>query len=355
MKTDALDLLVVSLAATLGDGRDAGALRALARQCGRAQAQAARTHQALAHAHPPVLRRGPGWAWLGQGSGPAVACTLRMGAYMLGLLELGRAGRDAELLAGGDFIRRQQEVLQRCVAAMGRRLRILDASAPLALRRAGAALREGCMVAALADSNLGLRGHGASSNTVTVDFLGARVPVRAGTAWLAQQAGAPLLPVATYREDRDWVAEYAEPVFLDRRPEARAAAMQALYAQFERWIRAHPEQWQGWTLPLLYWPPPAAPRVARAELEQACRRCAQVLAAPGALRLRADPVRAAAFELEGEWLALDGRGRRLLRISAGAAELLEAARRNRPLRALARPPQAAELARLQLAGLVELV
>jgi KDO2-lipid IV(A) lauroyltransferase len=100
-------------------------------------------------------------------------------------------------------------------------------------------LRAGGMVCLLADRDV-------TGGGIEVDFFGEKARMMAGSAALAVQTGAALMPVLLWYEDRYWGAHiYPEiPVPAEGSRREKVAAMtQELARIFEAGIAAHPEDW----------------------------------------------------------------------------------------------------------------
>ena len=91
----------------------------------------------------------------------------------------------------------------------------------------------------------------ASRKVAPVPVMGASLPISTGAASIAVAAGAPLIPVATVRDE----GSQAFRVVLDDpiawpRDVPKAEAMEAIFAAYgrhlETWIASHPGQWRGW-------------------------------------------------------------------------------------------------------------
>jgi lauroyl/myristoyl acyltransferase len=79
--------------------------------------------------------------------------------------------------------------------------------------------------------------------TVTVDYCGGPVPFSSVPAWLALRTGAPLMPVACWREgDGTYVLHPQAPLEVGPEDDERSL-MQRVAAAVEPVVRAHPEQW----------------------------------------------------------------------------------------------------------------
>ncbi len=101
-------------------------------------------------------------------------------------------------------------------------------------------LQEGEAVAALLDRPL-------KHASVTVPFLGSRIPVSRGAAELARASGCAILPVAILREAEGYCAHILSEVDYDRRalglPENRDILTAEIMKRFETLLQSHPEQW----------------------------------------------------------------------------------------------------------------
>ena len=118
-------------------------------------------------------------------------------------------------------------------------IRVLLAEGPATMRALVSALREGRLVALVADRNIGGKG-------VEVDFFGERTSLPAGPAVLALRTGAVLLPCAAYFRTGAGhrVVVYPPVPEPPRGTPRRVEAMTGELARcFEDMIRAAPTQW----------------------------------------------------------------------------------------------------------------
>ena len=101
-------------------------------------------------------------------------------------------------------------------------------------------LKNGGTIALLSDRDLTGRG-------IEVELFGERTTIPAGPVAMAERTGATLLPVGCYFDNGPGHAFVVHPPLeipdLPTREERVAAGSQALAAQLEAIIRAHPEQW----------------------------------------------------------------------------------------------------------------
>src|SRR6202034_1674830 len=84
-------------------------------------------------------------------------------------------------------------------------------------------------------------------NGVEVEFFGEKTTLPAGAATLSLRTGAPLLPVVVYSGPGNWHTGVVHPPLDTTRTGSLRADVvrltQELAVVFERFIRAHPEQW----------------------------------------------------------------------------------------------------------------
>jgi lauroyl/myristoyl acyltransferase len=122
---------------------------------------------------------------------------------------------------------------------------VFDRTAPAAaMRRMVRALKAGEVVSIAAASTEGLE-------TIEAPFCGGIMPVAVGAPRLAGLTGAPLLPMFTLREaDGRFRITIEAPIVLDPKQSSDqrcVAAAIAFFRRLEPWVRAHPEQWRGWS------------------------------------------------------------------------------------------------------------
>ncbi len=109
------------------------------------------------------------------------------------------------------------------------------------------ALDQGEIVCLLADRVVG------SASSVPVTFFGERTHLPAGPATLALRTGSPLVPVSVYFDGSEHYADTQPAILPERQGKFRqdvTRTTQLIADQFERFIRAAPEQWHvlqpGW-------------------------------------------------------------------------------------------------------------
>jgi phosphatidylinositol dimannoside acyltransferase len=100
-------------------------------------------------------------------------------------------------------------------------------------------LRDGRVVCMVVERDLG-------GNGIEVDFFGRPAKMPAGSAALAVQTGAALMPVTLWFEGNDWGARIHEEIPVpdegDRKQKIHAVT-QAMVNVFEEGIAAHPQDW----------------------------------------------------------------------------------------------------------------
>jgi lauroyl/myristoyl acyltransferase len=87
-------------------------------------------------------------------------------------------------------------------------------------------------------------------NSQEAMLAGRLMRASAGPAWLAVQSGRPLYYATTCWDGHRVVVDYGEPLTAPQgmsKPERVAALTNELYARADRWVRAHPGEWTGWT------------------------------------------------------------------------------------------------------------
>ena len=124
------------------------------------------------------------------------------------------------------------------------RVLIARGAEPRSVRRLLALLKQNRVVSITAGAWEGRK-------VAPVPVMGASLPISTGAASIAVAAGAPLIPVATVRDE----GSQAFRVVLDDpiawpRDVPKAEAMEAIFAAYgrhlETWIASHPGQWRGW-------------------------------------------------------------------------------------------------------------
>jgi phosphatidylinositol dimannoside acyltransferase len=81
---------------------------------------------------------------------------------------------------------------------------------------------------------------------IEVEFFGEKAKMMAGSAALAVQTGAPLVPATLWFTDDGWGVRIGTPITAPdegTRPQKIAAVMQDVATAFERGIREHPHDW----------------------------------------------------------------------------------------------------------------
>jgi phosphatidylinositol dimannoside acyltransferase len=100
-------------------------------------------------------------------------------------------------------------------------------------------LRQGGLVCLLVDRDV-------TGSGIEVDFFGEKALMMGGSAALAIQTGAALMPVTLWFEDQGWAAHIHEEIPVPEegsRSEKGLAMTQEVARVFEEGIRAHPEDW----------------------------------------------------------------------------------------------------------------
>jgi len=359
----ARDLLLVSLGSAFSERMSSRRIRLLA---GRFLLERKRIGEEQERVRRPDSRvrirgAGPLLAEHRQGRG-GILCTVRMGAWLAVPMAGGQLGIGGVILADEGAIESQGEFIRKKAVSLGVELDLLSAQDPRSMVRALRTLKEGRFVFLLLDSNSGLRRMaGRKKNAAVFPFLSMPVQMRVGAAYLAAKAGVSIHPALHRRGRFGWRGvQFLKPLPPPEIPseEGLTDKTREIYSVFERWIRRHPEQWEGWLYPFLYWADAEPPKVTRQEWEAETARLEAELGRGGALRFRTDPLRVAPIDMAGESVLLDGGGRRMLRATKTSLAILEAAKPGIGLGELVArleiPAADAcrELARLTLTGLV---
>ena len=344
-----------------------GDIRSLAHRCAvsallreidhREFARGARAHRLIHDAALDDLRAS------GRG---AILASFHLGPYLYVARPLVERGFHVVAIVDDDALGRARERWEHEAARMPGRLELMPLFSPRTLLRAVRALREGAIVAVFLDGGAGVAGPGPDSGRqIEVQFCSMPIRVRTGAAYLAQRAQVPILPAIAFRDS--WgrrIVEYADLVAPPSRddPEGAESLLRAILPWFERRVLSHPEQWNGWLLPMLMWARTgAAPSANRESVEQTLARVRVLLADRSATaRLIADPVRVGAIERGEDRVLVDGARRLVLVTSRLGIRVMDAAQRRTRLADLPRriPAERAELAlevtRLVLSGLASI-
>lgn len=359
------DLLPALLATSVGADEPLAKLRARVRRCVTALRVSELDHTDLARGARAEAVRGLEIVHAAAARGRGVlVCSLHAGPYHYVAAELARAGLQVNTLMVGRLSAERDAAWSAADPEARGRVRILESGRPSSLRAALRALRAGEVVVIYADAHAGQGGPaGGSRRRIPVTFLSVPLAMRAGPAYLALRAGAPVVVAAAHR-DR-WSRRIVtfgpalEPP--GDEPGALAAFTRRLYAAFEPAVRREPDQWPAWLWPVFHWGTiGGAPTATVAEFSAERARIATLLRSDGGrARLQASPSRAGAAEVEpGEWVIFDAAQRRFLAASPLACALLRAGYRSTRVVSLPRrtgadrDALAPELARLTLAGLV---
>ena len=294
--------------------------------------------------------------------GGVLVGSLHLGAYFYVISEVAdlggpvRAFSTASMAAlwgpGGDALAARRNV----------DLALIDPEQPSGILRALRDLKRGASIVAYLDGQFGADGIASREHGADVPFLSRHVRTRFGPAFLSHRAQVPIVLAAVTREGLSRrVIEFSDPIPPPRdvTVEALAAHMAALFAWFEPHVRRHPDQWSSWfSLPLMWPEMGRAPTATRTEFERERERIAGVIAARDRRAvLTADAHRVGAFEVDGEWMILDGGQRRVLKASRRSCRVLEAALRGTRIVDLPRrlgldvATVGLEVTRLTLAGL----
>lgn len=364
---DALGLLPVFIATTIGTDVAPRRLRSLARRFLRTQAVLKLEHELLpggARCHEvrnaePVLD-------LGRRHAGVLVCSLHFGPYFCVGSELLALGLDVNLLASSAMIQKQDGMWQRVAQVHGRRLDLLHVERLSGTRSIMRILQGGGLVLLYVDGQGGLAGpRSGKSHRTQGSFLSMRIRMWTGPAYLAQRAGAQVVFATVWREA--WgkrVLEFSDPMRVPAEggEHSPATFTQDMYRWFEQRVRPRPEQWGGWGIPHLFLEETgAAPRATADALERERHRVAELLRAPGGrTRLRAEPTRVGFLGEGDRYSLIEGPTRRLLEVDALTVAVVGAAFRGVRLGRLSRevsadvPRLSDVVARLTLAGLARL-
>ncbi|MEZ4520280.1 MAG: hypothetical protein R3A46_01370 [Thermomicrobiales bacterium] len=126
-------------------------------------------------------------------------------------------------------------------SSLGSRVEVVSSNS---LRHIVSAMRNGEFIALVADRNFAGRGY-------QTEFFGKQTAMPAGPVKLAREAGAPLIPVFSYRKSiqdrrREFIFRVGKPIYIERtknREQDIAAGMKKLVGVLEDSISRAPEQW----------------------------------------------------------------------------------------------------------------
>ncbi len=291
-----------------------------------------------------------------------VVCSMHAGPFPYVPLTLAETGATVMLYATAEMQQLGLTAWQASAEQLGVQFEVLSPTSVRDAARALRGLREGRVLSILMD---GQHSANRDQHRADITFMGAEFCMRTGPVVLATRARAPIVLAATrWHGTATRVVEFSdcfEPLATDA-DEAVVERTRALYDWFADRIAPRAHEWTGWTWPVQHWRAsgraPTATREALAEAQVRAQRA--LLGEPASARVLADDTLCAVYDSGTEKLLVQGDHRRVMRGSAAAVALLEAAfkrprARELPAR-LGRPAEqlAPELARLMLAGLVTL-
>jgi lauroyl/myristoyl acyltransferase/membrane protease YdiL (CAAX protease family) len=110
-------------------------------------------------------------------------------------------------------------------------------------------LRGGGVLVIACDGDLYTTESGRRKTAFTVNFLGGRIRVGGGAAWLSAATGLPVVPVFAVRDRRYRIRLCFETPIGPARGRDRSAVRalnDRIFAKIEEYVRRHPEQWLFW-------------------------------------------------------------------------------------------------------------
>ncbi len=362
-----LNLVPITLTSAYGESLSSTDALALARRCLIYRMLIKLDHDDLergGRVHE-LVNTGPLLETYARGRG-VVVCSMHLGPYYYVGLELGGLGLTTTTVAA-DGIRDEKGIRwSRALAKMPGPVETLPARGAPTLIRMLRALKRGNAVAVYMDGQTGVGGPAAGQHhSVVIPMLGMEMRLRAGPAFLAQKAQAPVVLAVAHRTPAGRrVIEFSDvfdpPAGDDH--EARAELMHRMAPWFEERVRRHPEQWGGWFVPVLTWAETGtAPAVSRESFDREFERVRALVADTGGqARLTADRARVAVYEHLGEQVIVEATKKRILAATPLGCGVLRAAFRGVRMNRLPRLfPDGAdalslEVTRMVLAGLARI-
>ena len=130
-------------------------------------------------------------------------------------------------------------------------IKIIDAESEHAIIKILRDIKAGRILVFYIDGNMGTGENSPNNpNLINVSFLGQRLLVRKGIAYISHTAKVPIYTVACFREKLDDIRiRFFEPIYpkpFSSRNEYAEFATQKIYHYIEPIIKKHPEQWEAW-------------------------------------------------------------------------------------------------------------
>ncbi len=313
-------------------------------------------------------------ATLARGRG-AILCTQHLGPYRRIFFELLVRGYRVHVLVDQkvaatfrvsmvDQLRRQG-FPEQAIVGWSKRLQVINAEEPAAVRQVFAALQHNELLLVYLDGNTGVSAPGsateAPTNSVMVQFFGQPIRVRRGVCQIAHATGAGLLPLfAHWEPDHSPVIEFLAPCQLEPRISVEAfcqAGMQQLFQLSEAAISRYPDQYEEWMHVHRWRLPNCGPRNSSELLESTAKE----LTVDTKRHFRLNPARVLLLAVDQRPLLVDRDSGRMLVAEGLSLQLLRYLTRGTSLDKLAGKMHSqfsqreivAALARLKTWGLLE--
>lgn len=204
------------------------------------------------HIVPHRWRDGYELEWEGLNRQPSIVVTYHTGSYRLLNYLLLRNGVSVALLLSRDVLNKQGGNMVERVNGLDQKvnLRLIDAENPRTGLQLIRALRDGYTIMAYLDGNVGTATRANNDNLLVLNFLGGRMRVRKGLAYLAERANVPLRSVLPVRKtgrcvelwlNRDYSPkeDMNDHSFVEN-------ATRTLYTDLAQEIKNEPWQWDQW-------------------------------------------------------------------------------------------------------------
>lgn len=208
--------------------------------------------EAFQHIVPHKWRDGNELDWDNLNQQPSIVVTYHTGSYRLLSYLLLRYGVSVALLLSRDVLNKQGASMVERMNSLDYNvnLQLIDAENPRAGLRLIRALRDGYTVMAYLDGNTGTAIRAGNDNLLVLDFLGGRIKVRKGLAYLAERASVPLRSVLPVRKTGRYVELWLNRDYCPKQDmngnNFVENATRSLYTDLAQIIKKEPWQWDQW-------------------------------------------------------------------------------------------------------------
>ncbi len=314
-------------------------------------------------------------ATLARGKGVVVACQ-HLGPQRYGFIEIALRGCKVHAAMTEQFIDRGQRWFDQVVEDLEHgpqveaidRITLLPVEHRTCALKMVRALRRGEAVMFDVDGNIGVGGEGRTlEETMTLPFLGRKIHVRSGVAYLSYRTGAPIVPlIPLWGTEGQPELHFYDPIIPEENETLEEFAEQSLrqlYGLLEQKLLERPEQWEMWPYFFKWLSPPE--KLEQAEdledqTESLVARLREALKRSPDQVVRVRPYEAFVLRIRGKRVFVDSRNFRFFLTSSMTEKALELLHRGTTLGEVAQrlerkyPLEVAlkELAKLEILNLL---